>query len=520
MKNFLQASLTFVLFLTFIVSLSAQTKKPVFSKETYTPQTFVQSSTRCNPNAIVLTASATSFCKKSSTVTYYYQIDYQNDGKVDVSGVGNKAILKDHINYTFGTHSVRWVAVDGCGGLTSAIKLIKVENSITHQPKVITKLLSIELMPSLCMAILEATKINNFSSDSCSNSKLQFRVVKKDAVKLASLTSAKDVLALSDKVIFQESECGVQTVYFFAVNDIGGWSYVETYIFVMSNLDPNCCMREYGNISGKITNSKGEAILDTNTIVYLDKYISIWQTDKLIVNKYGQFGSPPILSTTQFQSVTFTPSSTSKFKEELAPSNVSLLKDIISGKLTVNNPYARIAADVNKDGVLDDKDVDKLTNILDPTKPDDYSTYRFISKKYQFYTTKPEAEKFNESITINYLSPFYGSVDFVAVKLGDIAYNMLWNAEERQQVSNSNRIDFQPNPFKGQTKAVLNLTEAQPIKVELFDNNGKQCLTKEQFVKEGQNEILFDEKEFPRPGIYFCKVTLQNQVLIQKVIRL
>ncbi len=517
MKNFLQASWTFVLFLTFIVSLSAQTKKPVFSKETYTPQTFVQSSTRCNPDAIVLTASATSFCKKSSTVTYYYQIDYQNDGKVDVSGVGNKAVLKDHINYTFGTHSIRWVAVDGCGGLTSAIKLIKVENSITHQPKVISKILSIELMPSLCMAILEATKINNFSSDSCSNSKLQFRVVKKDSVNLASLTSAKDVLALSEYVIFRDYEWGVQAVYFFAVNDIGGWSYVETPIIVMSNLDPSC-RGEGGTVtlSGTITDSKNVIHNDTNTKValYVNKTLLI--NDKIGIDGGFKYPDHSIL----IYPASIVPRYSNKIKENISSSNINILKDIISGKLTVNNPYARIAADVNKDGVLDDKDVDKLTNILDPTKPDDYSTYRFISKKYQFYTTKPEAEKFNESITINYLSPFYGSVDFVAVKLGDIAYNMLWNAEERQQVSNSNRIDFQPNPFKGQTKAVLNLTEAQPIKVELFDNNGKQCLTKEQFVKEGQNEILFDEKEFPRPGIYFCKVTLQNQVLIQKVIRL
>jgi hypothetical protein len=63
------------------ILMAAQTsKKPVFSKASYQSQLIAQNTFNCQPDEVVLTAEATSYCKFSKTLLYTYQLDYNNDG--------------------------------------------------------------------------------------------------------------------------------------------------------------------------------------------------------------------------------------------------------------------------------------------------------------------------------------------------------------------------------------------------------------------------------------------------------
>ncbi|MBK8724398.1 MAG: hypothetical protein IPL95_19770 [Saprospiraceae bacterium] len=202
-----------LLFLNVYNAESQITKKPVFTKATYEPLKVTQTTKVCDPESITLSASATNYCKLSKILNFAYQIDYNNDGTFEASGTGNQAVLGNHKEYRFGTHKIKWLVTDGCGGLSTCSKLVTIEKAISSKkPTPIAKLLSIELMPNNCTAVLESTKVNNFSYDDCTAAKdLRFKIAK--AGDYHPNMTLNEVLALNEFITFTKKLAHKQLLY-------------------------------------------------------------------------------------------------------------------------------------------------------------------------------------------------------------------------------------------------------------------------------------------------------------------
>ncbi len=118
---------------------------------------------------------------------------------------------------------------------------------------------------------------------------------------------------------------------------------------------------------------------------------------------------------------------------------VKISKHIL-GKEEFTSPYQYIAADINRSGNVSTLDIVQLRKlILNIVQkfPNDNTSWRFVDAEYEFTTDKPLEENFPEHIEIGNLSENRMSMDFIAIKIGDIngnaTPNSLLAAEERHK---------------------------------------------------------------------------------------
>ena len=79
-----------------------------------------------------------------------------------------------------------------------------------------------------------------------------------------------------------------------------------------------------------------------------------------------------------------------------------------------------------------------------------------------------------------------------------------------------------PNPFNPDTKIKYNLSKAGLVNLKIFNLNGKEiCTLINKFQQTGKYEIQFSSLEYNLPsGIYFCKMSVNNQSSIIKLVLL
>ena len=75
-----------------------------------------------------------------------------------------------------------------------------------------------------------------------------------------------------------------------------------------------------------------------------------------------------------------------------------------------------------------------------------------------------------------------------------------------------------PNPFKNETKIHYNLEKEGNVRLEVFSYDGKLIDTLISENQEaGEHEILFKRKTI-RAGVYFYKIYIEGQTIVQKMI--
>ena len=211
------------------------------------------------------------------------------------------------------------------------------------------------------------------------------------------------------------------------------------------------------------------------------------------------------------------PKNSRQFKD-LDYQNVVTLTKYLNGQIALDNPYARIAADVNQDHRIDLQDLKILKRIVDQDSTSYFSKYVFIPKKHIF--TKYEAEQEIVSDTIKgYPGTF--KINYFAFKLGDFSACFFQEPADRAaQPQQAFEVRLSPNPFTESTKIQFDLPEEQLVECTIFDATGRQCFTQKAIFQEGANEIVLHASDFFGPDVHYCRLSTKTRNTVIKVVLL
>jgi large repetitive protein len=120
-----------------------------------------------------------------------------------------------------------------------------------------------------------------------------------------------------------------------------------------------------------------------------------------------------------------------------------LISKHIMGLEPLNTPYKMIAADANKSGSITTFDVVELRKLIlgvYQVLPDNTS-WRFVDKSFAFPNqANPFQTEFPENLTIANIGASQLNQDFVAVKIGDVNYSAVANAQMESQSRTSGTL--------------------------------------------------------------------------------
>jgi len=502
-----------LIFINSLIINGQITKRPVFTKATYESLTISKANLNCKPENVVLTANATSYCKVSKTLNFAYQIDYGNNGSFEVSGTGNSAIMGNNAAYSFGSHKIKWIVTDACGGISTCTKLVTINNPTdTIKPTAIAKPTAIELESNTCTATLEASKVNNNSYDNCTkNANLRYRLI--NLGEFNPNMKLDDILKFEDKLLYGVVSLGVNTYYLIVIDENNNWNYTEGYVVVQNNLSPDICI--VGCFPTKfcfVNYNNGQKFYDTSVVfsIYRDNYLQ--NNKKINSNGFFDLGYQ-----SQLQYIKY--SNTIGYKD-LSNNNITFLEDYLNNKATFSNPYARLAADINQDHVIDAKDLELMRKVIVLDSFNYFTKYIFLPNDYIFKNAEPEKDILPVSFTVEKNEYKYY---LKAIKLGDIYNNLLHQPTDRSndEFVETQLFQNQPNPFTTNTTIPFILYSAQLVEFSFYDLNGRLLKSIKRNFEAGQQQLTIDANELNSNGlIYFQMITkektfTQNMLLIK-----
>lgn len=207
--------------------------------------------------------------------------------------------------------------------------------------------------------------------------------------------------------------------------------------------------------------------------------------------------------------------------------DVQAIIEHVAGITLLENIYAKIAADVDRSGVIDSEDVVALRRVLGGEEhfPNNTS-WRFVPKDYVFVDSlNPQQEHFPELININNLDTILTINNFFGIKIGDV--NMSWTRNSnldqtpenvsQQAVIFSEAPTVYPNPFNGSTTLRFELKKESTVRLTVTDLTGRLLLTKNIGGVEGLNET--EIKNLNASGILLYQLETTEGVFSGKMLK-
>lgn len=86
------------------------------------------------------------------------------------------------------------------------------------------------------------------------------------------------------------------------------------------------------------------------------------------------------------------------------------------------------------------------------------------------------------------------------------------------QSSNSIQLQLYPNPSKSEIHLYFNAMKEEKVKIEIFDELGRNIFQRDQKVKLGRNDIVIENNQFQYIGVYYVYLTIQGKRIMQKLL--
>jgi hypothetical protein len=391
----------------------------------YTTNDPAQYGSRCE-GPFNLKMKVTDACSKSDLViSYRLYLDLDGNGSMEtyrhssepnawpiektISGDTVMAQIKQPagVQLPYGIHKVEWVTSDRCGNES----LCKYEFEIRDckAPTVVCKNgLSVNIMPT-GMITLWDTDFLHYTEDNCTPTP-QLKIGMRKAG--TGLGFPHD----SHGVTFDCNEIGQQFVEIWSLDAWGNADFCTTYVIVQDNI--GACTPG-GPVSGTLLDelqqplTGAKVLLKSNLAAVPQQSFQFSDAD----GKYLFASAPGTCNYSIVPSLDTLPA--------LGLSTLDLiLTDLhLAGISPLSSPYRIIAADVNRDGLLSQADVEAMGDLLvgNLASFPGNTSWRFVPKAFQFANpAQPLSPAFPEKISTTCPAPAGINQHFVAIKTGDV----------------------------------------------------------------------------------------------------
>lgn len=305
-----------------------------------------------------------------------------------------------------------------------------------------------------------------------------------------------------------------------AIDVAGNGDYCSSTV-VLSDISSVC---NNSGFVGSICLEYADCSLFNNSDPYIDiqndgPSTNIYFTDVLPMGKCFSVEniSYPVLSAT-----TFTPK-----KQPDNPLQGITAYDLlridrhISGDEPFTQPWQYIAADTNRDNVVDSADVRLLRDLILGVFPElpNNNSWRFVRKDHVFPTPNPLSQPYPESISFDELKDSV-SVTFYAIKIGDLTCGPQGSVGIEEHLLPDNQISIAPNPTSGGAVLEVLMPASQSVQVRVLDMTGKLVFETREYRQAGQQRFDIPASDLKNAGVYVCQVQMGGKISSQKLLRL
>lgn len=402
--NFFKKQMVFAVFCAIVAipNLFGQLDTiPELRGRTCIPEVFCIDTGTCLVKPIKFTCEATSKIKLFPYLFYKYDVDYNSDGNIDLSGTNQALTLDGGNGLVPGKHKLIWYIKDISNITNKCEKLFEVRDCV--KPTILVKnVVKKQVVPSGCSWNFRTADLIDGASDNCTpTSKLRYRIYNGEKHNL----TAENVLALKDSLVV---ESPITTTYV-TVYVLDESNNIDTRI-IQIDLDYQSCSvaGDSINVRGVIATVKGDVL----------KRIAVYQdsSESTGTNDLGIYSTNIAMAGI----TTIKPEKVIEPRNGVTTADMVAINKYILKVDTLASQYSHVAADVNSDKKISVSDLIEIRKLI-LFIIDNFSvvnSWKFIPKSYVF-DIKPEADPYPEFATV--VNPKTDTVvDFVAIKMGDV----------------------------------------------------------------------------------------------------
>lgn len=191
-----------------------------------------------------------------------------------------------------------------------------------------------------------------------------------------------------------------------------------------------------------------------------------------------------------------------------------------------------LAADINKDKMVDSRDLLELENLIALKSTGNWLVINhnkpLNNQNWSSYITEYVVDKWNEEeeIKINFTAILIGDIDGSSASLDVVQYETNYKLEDNDETtwrstlsSNTEAFKVYPNPFSDHFTIECTKTQDEVVKLTLYDISGKVGHIKELHCYKGKNSFTIDDPFLESSGIKMIRLESISGVQHIKVVK-
>lgn len=363
---------------------------------------FSSTDSMCNPVNLTIDPFNADDCTPDNKLLWRYYVDYHKDGSVNAQGLGNNISG----SYPVGIHSVRLVVEDRCGNFNDTTFMLELVDA--KPPTPVYEALIASLMPvndTTGMLTVPARFYNEASFDNCTPA---------HQLKYSYSEDMNDSLRTYD---CEDVGLIVDTIYVWDAS--GNFNFATVTLDLQDNA-VNCPNNLVNNneqrpdISGLVRTETGKGVDEVS--------VQIIQGDRvtpLITDLYGRYKYDKAIMHSDYE---VQPLKGSDPLNGITTLDIVLITKHILGVQTFESPFQLLAADVDRNGLVNSNDVVELRKVLLNYQQNfkDNQSWVFVDRNYKFpEPLNPWKETLPSTYQVRDLNNTM-KVDFTGIKKGDV----------------------------------------------------------------------------------------------------
>lgn len=343
---------------------------------------------------VELSVSATDDCTDIDDLEYSYTLDTDNNGTIDISGIGNS--LSEMLPQGF--HKVTFTVSDRCGNTETCVRVVEVREC--KPPSVACIALAMDLSPIDGTVQIWASDFNASSSDNCTDTEDLLFSFSSDPTEFGRT--------------FNCDSLGIREVEIWVTDEAGNQSFCVTTVDVQDNT--NACgngLNQNTMVMGQVSTQNNMPI--SNATIVID---GPEMNQDIMTDDQGGYVFADI---PMYNDYVITPSKDDEHLKGVSTLDLVLIQRHILALNELSSPYDIIAADINASQTVSGADVIELRKMILGVQDEfnNNESFRFVESNYVFADVQ-DPFPFMEETEFDEVDKTMVQSDFVAIKIGDV----------------------------------------------------------------------------------------------------